>query len=85
MENKEQKKFTEDELLRFSLLKERGERIKAQLESTALLNQKLRSELIQWQAEDQAFSNTLKDKYSLAPDDAVDMQSGVITKSQKGS
>ena len=79
MENK----ITEEELLRLKLNHERGGRINSELTNLELVKQKLQVESTQLRVEQQASFNTLKEKYSLGPQDQITDNGTIIRKQEE--
>lgn len=77
-----QNKITEEELLRLKLNQERGLRISAELAHLELAKEKLQAAGTQLQVEHKAFFNTIREKYSLKPEDLIG-EDGTILKKQK--
>lgn len=75
-------KLEVEDLLRLKLYNEKAARINSELTNIELHKQRLQSEATKFQVEQQAFSNTLREKYSLSQEDQVSIDDGVITRKQ---
>ena len=73
-------RLSEEDRLKLCLQAERVRRLQAELQNVHVAMQQLQAQAQKTQAEQQAFGEEIKAKYSLTPSDAVNAETGAIVR-----